>query len=167
MKFYLKERCFPHRYHLIREKKILLLVITGCFTLGGFLQSSQIYKSPSAKKIIKELLQGFKYIDGGSFIMGKPWDFEDAALASIEAIDTLLLRANRTQLTSVSSFYMGEIEITNKEYRQFVKWVRDSIAHVMLGHTKEYRDGQQGVDWKQPLDWSEGGGIGCYVFARR
>ena len=28
---------------------------------------------------------------------------------------------------------MDETEITNNEYRQFVFWVRDSIAHVILG----------------------------------
>ena len=28
---------------------------------------------------------------------------------------------------------MDETEITNNEYRQFVNWVRDSIAHTLLG----------------------------------
>jgi len=34
---------------------------------------------------------------------------------------------------SVSAFYMDETEITNDEYRQFVHWVRDSIARRILG----------------------------------
>ena len=28
---------------------------------------------------------------------------------------------------------MDETEITNNEYRPFINWVRDSIAHVILG----------------------------------
>jgi sulfatase modifying factor 1 len=29
---------------------------------------------------------------------------------------------------------MDDTEITNNEYRQFVEWVRDSIAHEMMGN---------------------------------
>lgn len=34
---------------------------------------------------------------------------------------------------SVQAFYMDQTEISNNEYRQFVFWVRDSIAHMILG----------------------------------
>jgi len=34
---------------------------------------------------------------------------------------------------SVSAFFMDETEITNDKYRQFVNWVRDSIARTILG----------------------------------
>ena len=34
---------------------------------------------------------------------------------------------------SVSSFWIDQTEITNNEYRQFVNWVRDSIAYKILG----------------------------------
>ena len=37
---------------------------------------------------------------------------------------------------SVSAFFMDETEITNDEYRQFVFWVRDSIARRMLGEVR-------------------------------
>ena len=33
---------------------------------------------------------------------------------------------------TVRSFYMDETEITNSEYRQFIHWVRDSIASALL-----------------------------------
>jgi sulfatase modifying factor 1 len=36
-------------------------------------------------------------------------------------------------MTSFKAFFMDETEITNAEYRQFVNWVRDSIAINMLG----------------------------------
>ncbi|HWW43217.1 SUMF1/EgtB/PvdO family nonheme iron enzyme [Pedobacter sp.] len=38
-----------------------------------------------------------------------------------------------SRMTSFSAFYMDQTEITNAEYRQFVNWVRDSIAITMLG----------------------------------
>ena len=34
---------------------------------------------------------------------------------------------------SVAAFYMDQTEITNNEYRQFVMWVKDSIARRILG----------------------------------
>ena len=34
---------------------------------------------------------------------------------------------------SVQAFYMDQTEISNNEYRQFVYYVRDSIAHMILG----------------------------------
>ena len=33
---------------------------------------------------------------------------------------------------TVDAFWMDETEVTNNEYRQFVNWVRDSIAYTLL-----------------------------------
>ncbi|MBC7567212.1 MAG: SUMF1/EgtB/PvdO family nonheme iron enzyme [Pedobacter sp.] len=38
-------------------------------------------------------------------------------------------------MTSFSAFFMDQTEISNAEYRQFVNWVRDSIAVTTLGPT--------------------------------
>jgi formylglycine-generating enzyme len=38
-----------------------------------------------------------------------------------------------TKTVSQEAFWMDDTEITNNEYRQFVNWVRDSIARRMLG----------------------------------
>jgi gliding motility-associated lipoprotein GldK len=59
-------------------------------------------------------------IEGGAYIMGK----------SDEDIAQLQNAPART--VTVPSFYMDETEITNSEYRQFVYWVKDSIALAML-----------------------------------
>jgi gliding motility-associated lipoprotein GldK len=52
---------------------------------------------------------------------------------------------------------MDATEITNNEYRQFVWWVRDSIAAKKLGYVKAGTDGNEYVDWKkmQTLKWSD------------
>ena len=41
------------------------------------------------------------------------------------------------KLVTMHSFYMDQTEITNNEYRQFVHWVRDSIARTLLAEKIE------------------------------
>ncbi len=66
---------------------------------------------------------------------------------------------------------MDETEITNNEYRQFVYWVRDSLAHTILGNAgsdygEHFVSDKQGqpiqygttqtyykINWKQKIDW--------------
>ena len=48
---------------------------------------------------------------------------QDVPFANVTAAKTV----------SVGAFYMDETEITNNEYRQFTNWVRDSLAHRILG----------------------------------
>jgi gliding motility-associated lipoprotein GldK len=55
------------------------------------------------------------YVKQGSFMMG----------SSDELIDHQFT-ANRR--VSVNSFWMDDTEITNNEYRQYINWVRDSVA---------------------------------------
>ncbi len=79
-------------------------------------------------------------------------------------------QANPSKTVSVQAFYMDETEITNNEYRQFVYWVRDSIAHVILGelgdeeifgnHVKRNREGDPYEVMEQgqvhyPINWNE------------
>lgn len=62
----------------------------------------------------------------------------------------------RTQTVSIAGFYMDDTEITNNEYRQFVYWVRDSLAHAALGHFQESEDGtSELIDWEMEIDWED------------
>lgn len=67
----------------------------------------------------------------------------------------------RPMQISIQGFFMDDTEITNNEYRQFVYWVRDSLAHATLGHFQDVTttggNTMQMVDWEQELDWSVGG----------
>lgn len=49
---------------------------------------------------------------------------------------------------NIVGFYMDATEITNAEYRQFTNWVRDSIAHTILGNVTFDPSGNQVIDWK-------------------
>jgi len=54
----------------------------------------------------------------------------------------------RNKQVSINGFWMDATEITNNEYRQFVWWVRDSLAAKELGFGKE-DNGNFTVDWKK------------------
>ena len=62
----------------------------------------------------------------------------------------------RPKSISIAGFYMDDTEITNNEYRQFVYWVQDSLAHDLLDHYYEDdRTGDQFIDWDQDIDWED------------
>ncbi|MFT4062151.1 MAG: SUMF1/EgtB/PvdO family nonheme iron enzyme [Edaphocola sp.] len=56
---------------------------------------------------------------------------------------------------NLNGFYMDNTEITNAEYRQFTSWVRDSIAHSILGDFVDNEDGTQSIDWKNRIKWTD------------
>lgn len=59
----------------------------------------------------------------------------------------------RPKQISIQGFYMDETEITNNEYRQFVEWVRDSIARKLTGLVEQDEDGNEVIDWRSKIDW--------------
>jgi len=63
---------------------------------------------------------GMVYVPSGAYQSGE--DDEDI----------MGLHTARKKTVSVQSFYMDATEISNNEYRQFVHWVRDSIAREKL-----------------------------------
>lgn len=98
---------------------------------------------------------GMVYIPQGSFNMG-PGD-QDVPYAHVTQHKTV----------SVAAFYMDETEITNNEYRQFVNWVRDSIARILLGEAgiAGYELIEEDkydnfidppiIDWNRPIRWDD------------
>jgi len=59
----------------------------------------------------------------------------------------------RPKSISIQGFYMDDTEITNNEYRQFVYWVKDSLAHNLLDHKIESEDGGESrLDWEAEID---------------
>lgn len=56
---------------------------------------------------------------------------------------------------SVKAFFMDDTEISNNEYRQFVYWVRDSIAHTILGHVEENPNGYEVILWDEEINYGD------------
>ncbi|HAW52540.1 MAG TPA: gliding motility-associated lipoprotein [Flavobacteriales bacterium] len=71
---------------------------------------------------------------------------------------------SQKRTVSVQAFYMDQTEISNNEYRQFVYWVRDSIAHMILGEevsedhlvTVDYYGEDIDpplINWREKINW--------------
>ena len=95
---------------------------------------------------------GMVYVRRGSFNIG-PSD-QDASMSGVP-----------TKTVSQEAFWIDDTEITNNEYRQFVSWVRDSMARKMLGDqfpdflNTEDRDGNlidpPTINWREKIDWED------------
>lgn len=96
---------------------------------------------------------GMVFVPQGSFNMGQ------------NEQDVASLTNALTKTVTISSFWMDETEITNSEYRQFVDWVRDSIARTLLGAANEeylISEDKNGnpldkpiLNWTKELDWTD------------
>ena len=92
---------------------------------------------------------GMVYIQRGSFQIGSS--------------DDEIHQMNSVRSVSVDAFWMDDTEITNSEYRQFVHWVRDSIARKILGQV--YPEflvtenifgvpiNQPIINWRSKINW--------------
>jgi formylglycine-generating enzyme len=88
---------------------------------------------------------GMLFIPTGSYNMG-PSD-QDAPYALTAQSYTV----------SVHAFYMDDTEISNNEYRQFVYWVRDSLAHRLIGgdHIIEEGEYNERINWREKIKWDD------------
>src|SRR6188768_913327 len=86
---------------------------------------------------------GMVYIPAGSYNMGP----------SDQDVPYALTAQSKT--VTVQPFYMDNTEITNNEYRQFVYWVRDSLAHRLIGGEHLIEEGEYGerINWRKKIEW--------------
>ena len=135
--------------NLIVISLILTVFISSCGNYG----SGELVGVSDRTAFYDAAPYGMTYIPTGSFTMGPndqdvPW-----ALTS------------QSKTVSIGAFWMDETEITNNEYRQFVYWVRDSIAYRMLGEQidefliTEDIFGEEldppFINWDEPIDWMD------------
>jgi sulfatase modifying factor 1 len=128
----------------------MLVVATGCGKLGKSSKGStlpndgQLHGVAPGNRYQMAKPPGMVYIPPGTFHMG-PSD-EDVNYAYTA----------RNKQVSINGFWMDATEITNNEYRQFVYWVRDSIAATLLQYGKEV-DGVFVIDWPKAktIKWDD------------
>ncbi len=84
---------------------------------------------------------GMIYIPSGTLHIGQ----------SDQDINNALIQKPKS--ISIQGFFMDETEISNNEYRQFVEFVRDSIAHKILGG--DYLIDDNAVNWREQIDWED------------
>ena len=130
---------------------VCIVMLSSCGILGkknkgGSLPNDgQVHGISPGNRYTLPKPPGMVYIPQGTFHMG-PSD-EDPAYAF----------SARNRSVSISGFWMDATEITNNEYRQFVFWVRDSVAARKLGYVKAGPDGVEYVDWAKmkTLKWND------------
>jgi len=114
--------------------KSTTIIFLAFISLGSFAQKSKLEKLG-----LKNLLPHISYIPAKSFnslvYTGK---------------DSVSSYSSRT--SSVQGFYINQTEVTNKEYREFVFYVRDSIAYSLLQH---FSNGTTVIDWNEKIDWKD------------
>lgn len=118
---------------------LIVLIISSC---GGNKQSGYLtgVKERSKWKGINPY--GMVYIPSGTLHVGQ--SDQDIFSSYIQ----------KPKSISISGFYMDDTEITNNEYREFVEYVKDSIAHTLMGDVIENDDGSTSIDWEIELDWT-------------
>jgi formylglycine-generating enzyme required for sulfatase activity len=100
-----------------KMRKVFLLVLVSVLIVSC--EKTRQYELTGAegrKPFYPEVPTGMTYIPAGGFTMG------------LHEQDMMQVDDARPKVVTISAFYMDQTEISNNEYRQFVEWVRDSIA---------------------------------------
>ena len=133
---------------------MLALGLSACNKTPGELVGVSAQGGPRSEGVP----EGMVFVRKGSFDMG---------LTSTSVLNN---QPDNIVKVAVDAFWMDATEITNSEYRQFVNWVRDSIAYEMLidgnptskfavdltayaaatGASRDYK-----IKWSEPIPWNE------------
>jgi hypothetical protein len=101
-------------------KKLFLVGLVGVLLAACNSRSGHLTGVIGRTIYQPEIPLGMVYIPSGSYNMGENDE------------DMPFLHQTRAKTVSVQAFYMDQTEIINNEYRQFVFWVRDSIAREKI-----------------------------------
>ena len=127
---------------------VLLLGMVACGTPAG-----ELVGASSGAGFIEANPFGMVLVRKGSFLMGS------------NSQSAVFGQSDNNVMVTVNAFWMDDTEITNSEYRQFVNWVRDSIAYSLLieeeGADSEFAlqskyesdDEKVLINWRKPIPW--------------
>ena len=132
--------------------KILFISLFATILFGSCNRdwTSQLTNAQNRKPYFEPIPYGMNFIKQGSLNIGPSGQEVDQSVTPVKTV-------------SVPSFWMDDTEITNNEYRQFVYWVRDSIARQLLSETVPdflISEGKKGailenprLNWQEPIEW--------------
>ena len=137
-------------------KKVLVLgVIAAMLSACGGTSQGELVGVQEQSEYRPADPYGMVLIPRGTYNMGA--NDQNVPYAHTTAMRTVTMHA----------YFMDQTEVTNNEYRQFVYWVRDSIARTLLAdalvegyeYIEEDRDGEPldkpVLDWKPGLDYGD------------
>ena len=121
-------------------KRILLFLIIGVMIYSCTpSRPHELMGSQPRRPYYPELPVGMVYIPAGGFTLG------------LQDQDIFMTQDAKHKVVSIASFYMDQTEITNNEYRQFVDWVRDSIALEKLVDRALAEDVEDYINFEQDV----------------
>ena len=120
---------------------VFLIALAGC---GGG-NKGQLVGVQGREKWYQADPYGMVYIPAGSYNMGPSDQDVPYALTS------------QAKTVTIPAFYMDNTELTNNEYRQFVYWVKDSLAHRLIGGEHLIDEGEYGerINWRAKIKWDD------------
>lgn len=133
-------------------KKVFLLMALGAIVLSSCSErTGELIGSQGRPRWYGYDPYGMNYIQSGNFEMGQSDQ------------DVPFVHQTRTKVVQLNAFYIDITEISNNEYRQFVEWVRDSLARRYLAQNEfeeeflleMYDDALEPIEDPdiQPLNW--------------
>jgi sulfatase modifying factor 1 len=130
---------------MFKARKLLLLAFVAFIAAcsGGYNgQLLGVLDRPEWTTIIP---YGMVYIPAGTLHIGQ----------NDEDMNNALVQPSKA--VSQVGFFMDATEITNNEWRQFVYWVRDSIAHKTIGGDHLLNEGEpnEHINWNEKIEWND------------
>jgi formylglycine-generating enzyme len=126
----------------MRKLLIIVLVITVFFSSCGYYGSGDL-TGVTRNTWYTPDPYGMLFVPPGTYQMGP----------SDEDVPNAMTAQSKT--VTVQGFWMDETEITNAEYRQFIYWVRDSLALTVLA--SDNADYQNYEETQFFMDYSDAG----------
>lgn len=137
----------------MKMRTMLLTVAVAAVVASCNAPSGELVGASKATNFQEANPYGMVFIRQGSFMMGSnthPAVFE---------------QPDNAQMVTVGAFWMDETEITNNEYRQFVNWVRDSIAltrlvaeglyeYAIIPNDDDFDEENYALNWKAKIPWN-------------
>ena len=136
--------------------KLLPILVLVCCMVGCNPPAGELVGAVKDAQFQEAHPYGMVFIRKGSFLMGP------------NSQSAVFSQDDNNIMATVHAFWMDESEITNNEYRQFVNWVRDSIAYRYLieemGEDSEYalqseyevdEDVMPRINWKSKIPWED------------
>ncbi len=134
--------------------KLLPILVVVCCMVGCNPPAGELVGAAKSSQFQEAHPYGMVFLRKGSFLMGS------------NSQSAIFSQDDNNVMVTVHAFWMDESEITNNEYRQFVNWVRDSIAYTLLieveGEESEYalqsayeqdEETPVRINWKKKIPW--------------
>ena len=136
----------------MKFQKILPLIVLSALVASCINPAGELVGVGSSHNFKEAAPFGMIYIKRGSFMMGS------------NTQSAIFDQPDDQKMVTIDAFWMDETEITNTEYKQFVNWVRDSIAYKLLidaGYTEyaiqpkngEFDEEHYYINWKKKIPW--------------